>query len=89
MGGATRYRRADGVQAARSSYQGQFASIVIPVESVRRGSMSRGLVVQSCRGMSLSEVRYTPEGFEVRVLIVVRRVFTAECRCRMTGSGVL
>ena len=72
VGGADEYRGADGFEVARSSYQGRSMRhycywLRVSVEVVRAVS----IYVQSCRGMSLSEVRFTPEGFEVRTPSIV------------------
>ena len=88
VGGAAGYWRVDGFQVARSPYQGQF-SITLSRSRVTADFRVSRACVQSCRGTSLSEVRYTPEGFEVRVPIAVHRVFTLECHCRMIGNGAL
>lgn len=66
MGGATEHWGADGFEAAHSSYQGQSVTHRCAWSSIM-------CIVQSCRGTSLSEVRYTPEGIEVRFLVVIGR----------------
>jgi hypothetical protein len=89
MGGTAEHRRAKGFQVARSSYQGQFV-ITVTVVSAANWFHVLWAYVQSCRGTSISEVRYTPEGLEVRVPHrYLSRFDTEVLLSRMTGSGAL